>query len=200
MAKGSLHKIQWTLQNILQLTLEELKSELACRGVATGGRKHELQVKLCKLLAIEVSPEELGQQSDKIMPCAPLSKSCGENSPAFSLVSVHEQTKAKFSFDQLFELEKLRLTREQEADIEIEKIRLHVDHEAAMRKQEMDIERLRLQQNHIVEMVKITSAANSRVSSFDSSRRSVRSAANSPVRPTGNTIGDGAVDTGVIHS
>ena len=46
--------------------MEELKAELGCRGVTTEGRKPELQVKLCKLLSIEVSPEEVGLQSDDI--------------------------------------------------------------------------------------------------------------------------------------
>ena len=167
-----------SLSNVLQLTLDELKAELVNLGVSTDGRKPDLQVKLCKALGIEVNSDIQSEtfvnlaSLDSMKPIIAANNSganspAGSSSPSHCSVGSRESSKPRLNVDQLFELEKMRL---------------HLEQQTALRKQEFDLERLRLEQNHVLEMAKITQVANTNTSA--------------PFRPNGNQTFGAATDSG----
>lgn len=198
MATASSQAAKWSLSKVLQLTLEELKAELVNLGVAPDGRKPDLQVKLCKALSIEVNSEEIKSDTvvnlaslDSMMPTRSVNNS-GVNSPTSSAspthtsrsVEGHEPFKPRLSVEQLFELEKMRLHLEHQSANEVARIAS----ETALRKQDMDmeLERLKLEKNHILEMAKITHVADVNGSAL--------------VRPNVNQTFDVSMDSGLNTS
>ena len=114
------------MSDILHMTVDQLKSELTSLGVSQlqGLTKPDLQEELCKTLSIEVNPSQL----QGLVTLATLDKaspnhsnhSSNANSPVKSDVKSCNET--KFTSDQLFALEKLRIEmqmRKDELEIQI---------------------------------------------------------------------------------
>ena len=175
-----------SLANVLQLTLEELKAELVNLCVSTDGRKPDLQVKLCKALAIEVNSDEIQSETfvnlaslDSMKPIIAANNSganspAGSSSPSHCSVGSRESGKSRLNVDQLFELEKMRLHLDQQTSMR----KLEMD----LRKQEFDLERMKLEQNHVLEMAKIAHVADTNAST--------------PFRPNVNQTFGVATDSG----
>ena len=109
------------MSDILHMTVDQLKSELTVRDVVQlqGLTKPDLQEALCKTLSIEVIPSQLQElvtlaTLDKASPNhsnhssnANSNRSSNANSPVKSDATSCNET--KFTSEQLFELEKLRI-------------------------------------------------------------------------------------------
>ena len=143
-----------TLEEILRLSVFELKSELYARGISseTHALKRDLQSQLCQLMSVDIDPEGLRTHTVPVQSVTVGQRSV-DNSPTRSVRSDRSGRSghAELSADQCFELRRMEMEMKMKMEMEREQKKMETS-----QKERLDqIEMRKLEQQHELEMEKL---------------------------------------------